>query len=57
MTRTYAELLAGLTRLTADQANHLGEETSKEWNTTDSYVGVLGAFHQLHCLVSASRME
>ncbi|KFA77627.1 hypothetical protein S40288_11495 [Stachybotrys chartarum IBT 40288] len=41
---------AGLTRLTASQAHRLGEQTSKEWNATDSYVGVLGAFHQLHCL-------
>ncbi|KAI5865377.1 hypothetical protein GGS23DRAFT_558960 [Durotheca rogersii] len=41
---------AGLTRLTADQAGRLGEVTAKEWNTTDSYVGVLGAIHQLHCL-------
>lgn len=38
--------LVGLTRLTTDQAYHLGEETSKEWNKDDSYVGVLSAFHQ-----------
>ncbi|TGJ81430.1 hypothetical protein E0Z10_g7340 [Xylaria hypoxylon] len=40
----------GLMRLTADQASRLGDETAREWNTTDSYVGILGTFHQLHCL-------
>lgn len=47
----------GLTRLTSDQAGRLGEETSNEWNNTDSYVGVMGAFHQLHCLVSLMERE
>ncbi|KAM7186184.1 protein of unknown function (DUF3328) domain containing protein [Rhypophila sp. PSN 637] len=46
----------GLTRLTTEQAalGGLGDgKTSREWNTTDSYVGVMGTFHQLHCLARA----
>ncbi|KAI1427182.1 hypothetical protein F5Y12DRAFT_203422 [Xylaria sp. FL1777] len=43
-------LNTGLMRLTADQASRLGDETTREWNTTDSYAGILGMFHQLHCL-------
>ncbi|KAH8812254.1 hypothetical protein F5884DRAFT_305938 [Xylogone sp. PMI_703] len=39
-----------LTRLTAKQATQLGTETSREWNATASYVGIVGVFHQLHCL-------
>ncbi|KAI0412915.1 hypothetical protein F5X98DRAFT_366934 [Xylaria grammica] len=36
------EFFAGLMRLTADQAGRLGDETAREWNTTDSYV--------VHCI-------
>jgi len=42
----------GLIRLTEKQARRLGTETAHEYNSTNSYVGVLEVLHQLHCLVS-----
>lgn len=43
--------LAGLVRLTSEQAGKLSAPTAKSRQDPTSYVGILEVFHQLHCLV------
>ncbi|KAI1194125.1 hypothetical protein F5X97DRAFT_327876 [Nemania serpens] len=42
--------LAGLVRLTSEQAGKLSAPTAKSRQDPTSYVGILEVFHQLHCL-------
>ncbi|KAA8645271.1 oxidase ustYa family protein [Aspergillus tanneri] len=41
---------AGLIKLTPDQASRLPHETARNPHDPSTYVGILEAFHQLHCL-------